>query len=89
VFLFEATAPLETMLLARYTPPARRGTVFGIRYGLSAIGTPAGVWLVARLYSSTNHFTYLFITLSATALLAMGAALLLPRDAAPFPLPAE
>src|SRR4051812_46889761 len=37
VLLFEGMAPLETLFLARYTPAARRGTVFGIRYALSAI----------------------------------------------------
>jgi len=80
IFLFEATAPLETMLLARYTPAARRGTVFGIRYGLSAIGTPAGVWLVARLYNGSAHFLYLLMTLAVAAALAGAAALLLPAD---------
>lgn len=80
VFLFESMAPLETMLLARYTPATRRGTVFGIRYGLSAIGTPAGVWLVARLYNGSAHFLYLLIALSVAAALATAAALFLPAD---------
>jgi len=90
VFLFESMAPLETMLLARYTPAARRGTVFGIRYGLSAIGTPAGVWLVARLYSGSTHFLYILLALAVAAILATAAALLLPSDrASAAALPAE
>ncbi len=80
VFIFESMSPVETMLLARYTPSARRGTVFGIRYGLSAIGTPAGVWLVAHLYSSSVHFLYLLAALAIAAMLATAAALFLPAE---------
>jgi FSR family fosmidomycin resistance protein-like MFS transporter len=80
VFLFESMAPLETMLLARYTPASRRGMVFGVRYGLSAIGTPTGVWLVAHFYSASTRFLYLLITLAIAAALATLAALLLPSD---------
>jgi FSR family fosmidomycin resistance protein-like MFS transporter len=80
VFLFESMAPIETMLLARYTPAARRGAIFGLRYGLSAIGTPAGVWLVARLYSGSAHFLYLLATLGIGAGLAAVAATFLPAD---------
>jgi MFS family permease len=89
VFLFESMAPIETLLLARYTPATRRGTVFGIRYGLSAIGTPAGVWLVAHFYSATAHFTYLMMALAVAAALAGGLALLLPKDRALAPVAAE
>ena len=89
VSLFESMAPIETMLLARYTPAARRGAIFGIRYGLSAIGTPAGVWLVARLYSSSAHFLYLLTALGIAAGFAAAAALLLPADRATATVPAE
>jgi MFS family permease len=89
VFTFESMAPIETMLLARYTPAARRGTVFGIRYGLSAIGTPAGVWLVAHLYSGSMHFVYLLAALSIAAVLATAAALFLPAERLPVAMPAE
>ncbi|HEY2418357.1 MAG TPA: MFS transporter [Steroidobacteraceae bacterium] len=89
VFTFESMAPVETMLLARYTPAARRGTVFGIRYGLSAIGTPAGVWLVARLYNGSTHFLYLLAALAIAAVLATAAALYLPADRVPVAVPAE
>jgi hypothetical protein len=89
VFLFESMAPIETMLLARYAPASRRGAIFGIRYGLSAIGTPAGVWLVARLYSGSAHFLYLLTALGIAAGLAAAAALLLPADRATATVPAE
>ena len=89
VFTFESMAPIETMLLARYTPAVRRGTVFGIRYGLSAIGTPAGVWLVAHLYSGATHFVYLLATLAVAAVLAATAALFLPAERLRAAVPAE
>jgi FSR family fosmidomycin resistance protein-like MFS transporter len=80
VFLFESIAPVETMFLARYTPAARRGLVFGVRYGLATVGTPLGVWLVARLYSPAAQFTYLLTALAALSLAALAAAAFLPSD---------
>lgn len=82
VFLFESIAPVETMFLARYTPAARRGLVFGVRYGLATVGTPLGVWLVARLYSPAAQFTYLLTALGALSLAALAAATFLPSDRA-------
>jgi len=89
VLVFESMAPLETLLLARYTPASRRGMVFGIRYGLSAIGTPLGVWLVARLYNPGAHFLYLFGTLTLLAALALAAVQFLPSDRVSRVVPAE
>jgi MFS family permease len=80
VALGEGMAPIETMFMARYTPPARRGIVFGLRYGLAAIGTPLGVYLVSRLYDPKHGFWYLLITLAGLSLLAAFAALFLPAD---------
>ena len=46
----------------------KRGLVFGIRYGLATIGTPAGVWLVAKLYDPATAFTNVFIVLAVLTL---------------------
>lgn len=81
VFAFESIAPVETMFLARCTPAGRRGLVFGVRYALATVGTPAGVWLVARLYSAQAHFDYLLAALTVLTLLAAATSLLLPSDA--------
>lgn len=89
VLVFESMAPLETMLLARYTPASRRGMVFGIRYGLSAIGTPLGIWLVARLYNGQSHFLYLFAALALLAAIALVASQFLPGDRVSRVVPAE
>ncbi len=83
----ELTAPVETLYLARYTPPARRGLVFGLRYGLGAIGNPAGVWLLSSLYSAEAGFAPLMTALAVLALIAAAAALFLPADATPLPEP--
>ena len=80
VFLFEWIAPVETLLLARYAPAAKRGLVFGIRYGLATIGTPAGVWLVARLYDPSIGFFNVFAVLVGLSLAALAVAALLPAD---------
>lgn len=90
VFFFEWTAPLETLFLARYTPEGQRGLIFGVRYGLAAIGTPAGVWLIARLYDPDAGFRYLMMALSALAASAAIAAWFLPSESLhKAPLPAE
>lgn len=78
VFLFEWIAPLETTFLARFTPPGRRGLVFGIRYALAAIGNPTGVWLVSRLYNPADGFFYLLAGLAALSLAALAFALFIP-----------
>lgn len=78
VFVFEWLAPIETMFVARYTPAARRGLIFGIRYGLSAIGTPAGVWLIATLYNPASGFFVLMAVLAVLALASLAAAIFLP-----------
>jgi len=89
VLVFEATAPLETIWIAHYTPASRRGFVFGMRYALGAIGTPAGVWLVARSFTPEHHFTYMLMAMTVLALIAMAAALFLPGDRAAQAVPAE
>lgn len=80
VFLFEWIAPIETLFMARYSPASRRGLVFGIRYGLATIGTPLGVWLVARLYDPHKGFFYLLAVLAALSLAGAVAAFFLPAD---------
>ncbi|HEY2069208.1 MAG TPA: MFS transporter [Rhizomicrobium sp.] len=78
VFLLEWLAPIETMFLARFTPANRRGLVFGVRYGLAAIGNPAGVWLVSWLYNPQNGFFYLFAALGGLSVVALAFATFIP-----------
>lgn len=70
--------PAENSLFARYTPPAWRGTAFGVKFlvslGVAAISVP----LVGEMYRAFQEFGPLLATLAAAAALGTAAALLLP-----------
>ena len=80
MFLFEAIAPIETVFVARYSPAGRRGLFFGMRYAISVVGGPVGVWLVAVLYDPNVQFSQLLFGLGALALVTAVLALALPKD---------
>jgi MFS family permease len=80
MFLIEAIAPIETVFVARYAPAARRGLFFGMRYAISVVGGPVGVWLVATLYDPGVRFPPLLFVLAAGATLIAAVSLALPRD---------
>lgn len=80
MFLFEAIAPIETVFVARFAPPARRGLFFGARYAISVVGGPAGVWLVASLYDPAARFAPLLVVLAVGASVIAALSLALPRD---------
>lgn len=80
MFLFEAIAPIETIFVARFAPAARRGLFFGMRYAISVVGGPVGVWLVAALYDPAGRFTPMLLVLAAGAIVIAAISLALPRD---------
>lgn len=80
MFLFEAIAPIETIFVARFAPAARRGLFFGMRYAISVVGGPVGVWLVAALYDPAARFTPMLLVLAAGAVVIAAVSLALPRD---------
>ena len=80
MFLFETIAPIETVFVARYAPAGQRGLFFGMRYAISVVGGPAGVWLVSSLYDPAQGFATLLAVLAGMAVLTGGIAVLLPRD---------
>jgi MFS family permease len=80
VFAFDIAAPVENVLIARFSPGHRRGLAYGIRNGIAIVGAPLGVQLVALLYAPGRGFQYLFLVLSGLALLILLAALALPSD---------
>jgi MFS family permease len=82
MFLFETIAPIETVFVARYSPAGRRGLFFGVRYAISVVGGPAGVWVVSRLYSPDAGFSLLLLVLAAGMLVTGLIALALPADGA-------
>lgn len=88
MFLFETIAPIETVFVARYAPAGQRGLFFGMRYAISVVGGPAGVWLVSSLYDPSHGFATLLAVLAGMAVLTGAIALLLPQDR-PLARPAE
>ena len=79
-FFFDVAAPVEGVLIARWTPGSRRGLAYGIRNGIGTVAAPLGVLLVSRLYSETNGFRLLFVVLAALVAVIFAAAVLLPAD---------
>ncbi|MCW2236801.1 MFS transporter [Azospirillum canadense] len=95
VIASQVQIPAENLLLARYTPEKHRGLAYGAKFILSFGAGPIAVQLVAYVYERTGEFVMLYVTLSALALIAFLAALLLPADrdggrkAEAVPAPAE
>ena len=42
VFAFDIAAPIENLLIARFSPSRRRGLAYGFRSGLAVVGAPLG-----------------------------------------------
>ena len=71
--------PPENVMYARFSPPAWRGTFYGIKFVLAfGVGWPA-VEAAGWLYGRAGNFTELFLALTAVAALALAAALALPK----------
>jgi len=80
VFAFDIAAPIESLLIARYSPSRRRGLAYGFRNGLAVIGAPLGVQLVARFYTPADGFFWVLLSLAAIAVVVMVFSFALPRD---------
>ena len=80
IFAFDIAAPVENVLIARFTPSHRRGLAYGIRNGLAIAAAPLGVELVAWLYSPASGFGDLFLVLAGSAVVVMLAAMAVPTD---------
>ncbi|MGF1594670.1 MAG: MFS transporter [Kiloniellaceae bacterium] len=78
VFAFDIAAPVENVLIARFSPSHRRGLAYGIRNGIAIVGAPLGVQMVALLYAPGSGFQWLLLVLAGLALLIFLAALALP-----------
>lgn len=82
VFVFDIAAPVENVLIARFTSAQRRGLAYGVRNGLAIVAAPLGVQLVALLFDETTGFSPLFLVLAAISLVILLAAALLPKERA-------
>lgn len=80
VFAFDFAAPIENVLIARYSPGNRRGLAYGIRNGIAIVSAPLGVQLVAWLFDPARGFADLFLVLAAIVAVIFLVALALPPD---------
>ena len=81
-FIFDFSAPVENLLLARYSSGKRRGLAFGLKFAMGFVAAPLGVNLVAWAYGdAAGGAPALFLTLAVLGLVMLVAAMALPRDA--------
>lgn len=90
VLINTTAVPAENSLFAQYTPPAWRGTAFGVKFlvslGVAAVSVP----LVGEMYHAFHAFGPLLLTLTVAAAVGTAVALLLPATRrAPSAQPAE
>ncbi len=78
-----AGQPAENALLARYTPLAWRGRMFGVKFVLTLGVSTLGVALVPAIADWTGSLDLLFIALAGFAISAGLTASLLPGDRQP------
>lgn len=88
-----AGIPAENVLLARYTPSKWRGTAFGFKFVLTFGVSGLAVPLVSLIKGTTGDFFWLFMILTASAVIVAITAAFLPSERKPEPvgqaLPAE
>jgi MFS family permease len=81
-FMFDFSAPVENLLLARYSSGKRRGLAFGLKFAMGFVAAPLGVNLVAWAYGdAAGGAPALFLTQAVLGLVMLAAATALPRDA--------
>jgi MFS transporter, FSR family, fosmidomycin resistance protein len=81
-FVFDIAAPVENVLIARYTPARRRGLAYGVRHGIAIVAAPLGVGMVALLYQPSAGFATLLLAMAAIVCVVLIAASLLPSEGA-------
>jgi len=82
MFFVFGQIPINDAMVARYTSDRWRARAYGLRYVASFLGSAGAVTLVATLHAS-GGFSQVFVALAGVALVALGAAALLPRIEAP------
>jgi len=83
VFFLDFGAPVENVLLARYSPAHRRGLIYGLKFVLAFAAAPIGVQMVAWFYGASGGFNALLLALGALVVVMLLTALLLPADRRP------
>jgi MFS family permease len=79
---FDMSAPVENLLLARYSSGRRRGLAFGMKFAIGFAAAPIGVNMVAWAYGeAAGGAPALFAILAVMSAVMLAAALLLPTEA--------
>lgn len=86
VLMFDFSAPVENLLLARYSSGRRRGLAFGVKFAMGFVAAPLGVNLVSAMWGEGAGFGPFFLVLAGLAAAMLAASLFLPGRA-PAPLP--
>jgi len=88
MFFVFGQIPINDAMVARYTSDRWRARAYGLRYVASFLGSAGAVTLVSALHAS-GGFSQVFVALAGVALVALGAAVMLPQiEAAPPAAPA-
>jgi hypothetical protein len=80
VVMFDIAAPVESVLIARFTSTTRRGLAYGVRNGIAMAAGPLGIQLVAWLWDGHTGLNDLFVVLALIVLIVVGAASRLSSD---------
>ncbi len=79
IFVFDIAAPVENVLIARFTTSRRRGLAYGIRNGIAIAAGPLGVQMVAWLFDEKTGFDNLLLALAGLVVVTLAAAIMLPN----------
>ena len=84
--LSSAAAPVENILIARYTPSRYHGLGFGAKFVVALGASPVAIMLSAWVREATGSLDALFMGLSGVAVVITLVALLLPRSEPVYPV---
>lgn len=80
-----ALLPTENMMLSRFAPKDHQGLVFGVKFVVSFLAAPLGVFLIKTVREETGSFAPLILGLAAVASVIVLVIAFLPRSEARLP----
>ena len=80
VTLGSSVQPVADSLVAQHVPSRWHATAFGARFVASLGVSACSIPLVGLIFDTTGGFVWLFVVMSALAIVAAAVALLLPRE---------
>ncbi len=80
VFLQTGGIPVENVLLARYSPPDWRGTVYGVKFVIAFGVASLAVPMVAVLHGFTGGFFWVMVTLGGLGAAVALVSMFLPTE---------